>query len=81
MKHILDPFSCSDYAPYFAEIPIEAMADQTLFWSKTQPLVEVVSMMNTMGVNVISSTNVPASEIINNQGAISWCGMVNGELP
>ena len=70
----------SSYAAYFDLIPIEAMADQSLFWSKTMSLVAVVSMMNAMGVNVVSALNADVSVIINRIGNISWCGTENGEL-
>ncbi len=75
---------CSDYSDYFDAIPIQAMINQSLFWSGTLSLVEIVSMMNAMGVNVVSSANVPSSEIINNippsvGSRLSWCGNENGE--
>lgn len=50
----------------------------SLFWSKTSSLVNLLSMMDAMGVNVVSSFNTPASAIFNRMGPISWCGMENG---
>ncbi len=74
---------CSDYSAYFDAIPIQAMVYLSLFWSGTLSLVEIVSMMNAMGVNVVSSANVPSSEIINNippvGNRLSWCGNESGE--
>ena len=65
----------SSYDEYFAFIPIQVMANQSLFWTKTFSLVEILSMMNAMGVNVVSSSNARASEIINDiPGTPYWCG-------
>ena len=69
----------SDYDPYFNLFPIQGMADQFLFWSRTPSLVNLVSMMNSMGINIVSSANLPSSEIINDLGSnVGWCGTDQG---
>ena len=69
---------CRDYNGYFSVIPIKTpLADQSLFWSGTYTLVDVLSMMNTMGVNVVSSTNSLSSLIVtlaaNSVSNVYWC--------
>ena len=56
------------------------MANQSLFWSGTFQVVNIISMMNSAGVKLVSSTNAPASAIINNLGLdVSWCGIEGGK--
>ena len=64
----------SSYDPYYAIFPLEPGRDQTLFWTRTPQLVDLVSMMMASG-NIVSSFNVPSTGIINDIGRdISWCG-------
>ena len=64
----------SSYDPYYAIFPLEAGRDETLFWTRTNQLVDLVSMMMASG-NIVSSFNVPSTGIIKDIGSdISWCG-------
>ena len=69
---------CSDYEPYFDVLPIEVEENQSLFWSGTFELVDLVSCMCSTGADVVSSANTPSSEIINQLGDINWCGIDGG---
>lgn len=62
-------------------LPIQANEDQSLFWSGTYSIVEVVSTQpNPAGAVVYSSTNEPSSAIINNLGyGVNWCGIKGGK--
>ena len=74
-------FFCSNYESYFNVLPVDALRDQSLFWSRTSSLVEILSMMNAM-VNVVSSANSIPSEAINNipiEGQLNWCGIAGGK--
>ena len=75
----------SNYGGYFDELPIEAGRSESLFWSGTQELVEMVACMCPTGANVISSANTPSSQIINEIGNVYWCGTTSnsssGECP
>ena len=65
----------SDYISYIEVLPIGVGPNQSLFWSGTFELVELVSCMCATGADVISSANTPSSEIINNIDNLrSWCG-------
>ena len=70
------PILClhSDYAGYFGVLPIEAGSSQSLFWSGTEELVEMVACMCPTGADVVSSANTPSSQIINSLGRVHWCG-------
>lgn len=58
------------------------MPNMSLFWTKTGPLVNLLSMMNAMGVSVVSSMtdSLVASALINKiakrqeNGYLNWCG-------
>ena len=72
---------CRDYQSYFDSIPIQAGPNQSLFWSKTFSIVEMVSTQpNPAGVLVHSSTNEPSSAVINDLGYDTyWCGLEGGK--
>ena len=68
----------SDYDPYFEVLPIVAGPSQSLFWSGTFPIMNVISN-NDLGATVVSSANADSSEIINKiddemEESLSWCG-------
>jgi hypothetical protein len=69
---------CSSYEEYFNVLPIMVMADESLFWTRTSSLVKILSMMNSMGVKLVSSRSMSilSSAIIDTiaNGSISWCG-------
>ena len=75
---------CSNYQPYLDILPVEALPDQSLFWSRTSSLVDILSMMNAM-VTVVSSANTPSSKVITdiakrmNISQLNWCGSVDGK--
>jgi len=60
-------------------IPIVPEEDQSLFWSGTDELVMMVSMMSQTAM-VQSSYNIPIPTIVNELGNICWCGNPAGEL-
>lgn len=69
--------TASDYFnPYFTTLPIEVGASESLFWSRVEELVPMVSMMNE-NATIYSSKNIPASAIIdqlNTTANFCWCG-------
>ena len=76
-------YFCSNYASYINIFPFEVLPNQSLFWSGTQSLVNILSMMNAM-VPVASSANIIPAEIINNtktvnNSRLNWCGSIEGE--